>query len=183
MNKSKDFEIKISENYNRLEDDYSVPGIYIENDGNAVISTGSKNGTPGGVWHGTAIAIETKGLTAETVKECYERVGIIKWETYWNGSNHVGAELSDEMKKKVFDLEDLLLEEQQTLDYFGIEDCDWDTILKEQKTIKDYSELTQENLEQVANEIFESLFEYEDKYSVNCVELRDIEAKLEEELM
>jgi galactokinase len=174
--------ITISENYNRMDDNNSFPCICIDNDGSAYIGYNSKYGTPGSVWHRTAIMINTKGLTAETVKECYENVGEITWETKWNGSNHVGCALTDEMQKRLDNLEKEIEDEQSNVDYFGIEQCDWSTILEEQKIIKDWSELREENLEYVAQEIYDSLFQYEDKYSVNCTELSDIVSQLENEL-
>lgn len=125
----------------------------------------------------------TKGLTANKVAELYEKIGEITWETKWNGSNHVGCERTEIMDEKLHNLETEIEEAKHQIQYWGIEDCDWSTIIEEQKIISDWSELTDENMEAVAEEILESLNDYEDEYSVSCVELRDIIAQLESEII
>ena len=175
--------IEISENYSRLDDDNSFPGICIDNDGSAFIGMNSKSGTPGSVWHGMAEIINTKGLTASKVAELYEEAGEITWKTKWNGSNHVGCILSVEMQERLLNLEREILDAQHVIEYWGIEDCDWKTILEEQTVIRDWSELTEENMEEVAAQILTGLYSYEEDYSVCCVELRDIIAQLEDEII
>jgi hypothetical protein len=178
----KKLKIEISKSYERMDDNNSFPCITIDNDGEAWIGNQAKNSIHGSVWHGTAITLRTKGLTAEMVKKCYEEAGKISWETKWNGSNHVGCKLSHEMQEKLDRLRADIEEKQSNIDYWGIEQCDWDSILEEQTIIEDWSQVTEENKELVAEEIYYNLFNYEDEYTVNCTEIRDILAKIDEEI-
>ncbi len=171
-------EITISDSYCRIRSAHYMPTLSIKNDGTAHIGNSTTSGIDGGVWHGTSVEFDTNRLTVEMVKEIYEEVGKISWETKWNGSNWVGCEKSEEMERRIGELEGKIRDRQMDISFYNIDGSDFTTLLEEQTIIKEWSELNEDNIEAVAVQIHESMYNYEDDNQIYMSDVRDVESAI-----